>query len=219
MQSITEKPGSKLLPQSIHDQIQSEGQYLMRKITFNYMQYILAIVMLGLTTIPVFAASNNAFSNSNRYGKVTPTDVYSILTNYENLFMRYVDNHNKNLASKIKAVEFRAASGKTPENAFVKLNQLSDSVDKLIRKENLSAMPRVRKEKATAIPAEVYTQTGNILDALAKLMVKLEPESNWGDYYAINTFKKGKKPSDVYALADLSIRRLNIILRWGGCFS
>lgn len=91
-------------------------------------------------------------------------------------------------------------------------NHLSASLDRLAKSLRLKPTKRVNREKDKAIPAEVYLQAGNNIDMLVKIMDKLEPEKNWGDYYANREYKQAKNPSDVFALADLPARRLNLIL-------
>lgn len=157
--------------------------------------------------------SKKSFGYSNLYGKVTPTQVYSLLQNYESLFVYYVQNHKNSLSGRANALKLQAVTGKTPEDAFVRVLKLSDLLAKLARNTQLKPTDKITRQKKKAIPAEVFLQVGNNLDALAHIMNKLEPGKSWGGYYSDQTYKKAKTPNDVYALADLSVRRFNLVLR------
>jgi len=100
---------------------------------------------------------------------------------------------------------------KTPEDVFVKINQLSDLLDKLSSRLKLSPTSRLKRENQKAIPAEVFLQSGNTLDALIAIMNKLEPGRQWGNYYKTNSKSKPRTPTEVYALADLMLRRLAVV--------
>ncbi|HEC12118.1 MAG TPA: hypothetical protein ENI80_02560 [Acidiferrobacteraceae bacterium] len=165
--------------------------------------------------ISIANANKKSFGYSNRYGAVTPSQVYSLQQDFEALFMLYVKNHKKGLAAQVKALNLVPITGKIPDDVFVITNRLSNSLDRLAKSLHLKPMKRFTREKAKAIPAEVYLQAGNNLDVLVKIMNKLESEKNWGNYYAIRQYKLAKNPSDVFALADLSERRLNLVL-YGG---
>jgi hypothetical protein len=191
----------------------------MHRLTAKFIRYALTAVMVGSFAAPavaqVAASDKKAFGYSDRYGTVTPTQVYSLLKDFEAVFMYYVDNHQKAITARVKALDLKPVTGKTPEHAFVKLHRLSDSIDKLANRIRLEPMKRILRENKKAIPAEVFLQTGNNLDAMVKIMTKLEANKAWGDYYDLRQDLKNKKPNDVFALADLSIRRLDVVLRSG----
>ncbi|MFV2057148.1 MAG: hypothetical protein ACC707_11820 [Thiohalomonadales bacterium] len=165
------------------------------------------------TQVLAKAEKGSSFGISNRYGAVTPSQVYSLLENYEKVFMTYVKTHKKSLLSKIRKVRLKPVKSMKPEQAFVKLHQLSDAIDKLVRRVTQKPMKRVKREKRKAIPAEVYLQAAYNLDAFVHYMNKVEPNKNWGRFYVDNVYRKNKKPSDVYALADVSLRRLMLVLK------
>lgn len=188
----------------------------MQTIINKIITYTLTITMFGCFTISANSATNvdkKSFGYSDRYGVVTPSQVYSLLQDYEALFTHYVNTHKKGMAGKVKRLDLKSVSGKSPEDAFKKLARLSDAVDKLSASVQLPPMDRVKKEKKKALPAEVFLQAGNCLDALVAYMNKIEPGQHWGDYYVEHEYKSGKSPSDVYALADLSVRRLAMVTR------
>lgn len=185
----------------------------MYNLSSKLINYTLTIVILGSFSISVNAAGGDkSFGYSNRYGSITPAQVYSLAQNVEILLTYYVDKHKKGIATEVKALNLEPVSGKTPEDAFVKLHQLSDVLDRLARRTQLQPMKRITREKTKAIPAEVYLQAGNNLDALINIMNKLEPNKTWGDYYPVNSYTQAKVPSDVFALTDLTLRRLELIL-------
>jgi len=174
-----------------------------------YVGFVLAVAIFCCVSIAVNAASK-AGSNSSIYGKVTPTQAYAILQSYESLFAYYVKHHKKGIAAKVKALKLKSFSGKIPEDVFVKVSRLSDSIDKLAGKIRVESVDRITRAKKKAIPAEVFLQVGNNLDTLVEIMNKLEPGKSWGDYYVNRTYKKAKSPNDVYALADLMVRKIKL---------
>ena len=169
-------------------------------------------IMAGSSPIANANPDNKSFGYSARYGAVTPTQVYSLLQNYESVFIHYVNTHKKNAAARVKAIELIPVGKKTPDDAFQKLHGLANSLDKLMKKTNLPPVNRIEKEKGKAIPAEVFLQTGDNLDALISVMSKLEPGKTWGSYYKNNKYNHSWKPADVCALADLLTRRLELVL-------
>ena len=157
-------------------------------------------------------SADKSFGYSARYGAVTPPEVYALLQNYETVFMYYVNTHKKSTIARVRALKLAPAGKKTPDDAFQKLHGLANSLDKLMKKTNLPPVLRIKRETAKAIPAEVFLQTGHNLDALVNMMNKLEPGKSWGSYYKNIEYKHSLKPADVYALADLLTRRLELVL-------
>lgn len=153
-----------------------------------------------------------AFGYSSHYGVVTPTQVYTILESVNRALVFYSKNHKRSVVSKVKTLKQSKITGKSPEHVFIKLTSLSNAMDKLSRRKQVKAMPRVTKAKAKAIPAEVFIQAGHNLDALIKYMSKVDPGKTWGQFYDLNSNISAKTPSDVYAIADLALRRLELIL-------
>lgn len=192
----------------------------MQSIVSKIIHNTLVIIMFGWLVISASAVataaengSKKSFGYSDHYGVVTPSQVYGLLQDYEKVFTYYVNNHKKGLATQVKRLDLKSVSGKTPGDAFKKLAHLSDVIDTLSASVQLPPMDRVKKEKAKVIPAEVFLQAGNCLDAFVAYMDKLEPNKHWGNFYVEREYKKGKSPSDVYALADLSVRRLALVMR------
>lgn len=178
-----------------------------------YITLILAIFLFGSISLAATAKSGDkSFGYSLRYGVVTPSQVYSQLQNYESLFMYYVKKHKKNMVDEVNEIKLISVSKKTPDDAYQKLLQLADSLDKLSKKLKLSTVNRIIKQKAKALPAEVFLQTANNLDSMVSILNKIEPGKVWGNYYKLQTYKQSKKPSDVYVLADLLIKRLDLVL-------
>ncbi len=179
--------------------------------------FLLALILSTTAALPAASLAGpgdkQGYGHSERYGPVTPSQVYALLQNYEKLFMYYVRTHNKALLPEIDAVTLVPVKNMTPENAFVMINRLSDSIDKLTARVQQEPMQRVKRERKLAIPAEVFLQAGNNLDAFVHYLHSIAPGKTWGRFYTTSTYKTGKKPDDVYALAELSVRRLNIILQ------
>lgn len=172
----------------------------------------LTMVLLGIGMNPVYAkglSNDKKFGYSHRYGVVTPTQVYSLLKNLETALMVYIKSHKKGLVSGANAIKLKSVSGKTPADAFKALNSLGDSIDILVKTQDIHPVPRVKQEKKKVLPAEVFLQTGNNLDTFIDFLARLEPDNRWGDIYVVNRYKKSKKPNDVYALAMLLKRRLD----------
>lgn len=178
--------------------------------------YALATSVLIAASFTVYAQTSStgqkSFGNSNRYGKVTPALVYSIAQNYENLFLYYVKNHKSNLTTAVTELEPIPFSGMTPEDVFVRLNRLNLLMDRLAKSVQVEPVEKITREKGKAIPAEVFLAVANNLDTLNSVINKLEPGKNWGQFYNKRTYDKPLTPSDVYALVDLSVRRLNLVV-------
>ncbi len=179
---------------------------------------LLVMLLLSCVVTSVFAAAKidvkKSFGYSSRYGVVTPTQVYSTIQNYQAIFAYYIQTHKKEFSVKVNAVEFIAIQNKTPNDVFNMVSKLSDALDKLSRREQLGPMKRVTRESANkAIPAEVLFQAGYNLDAFVSYMNKIESGNNWGRYYVSYKYTKNKNPSDVYALADLTLRRLQAVFQ------
>jgi len=151
------------------------------------------------------------FGYSARYGVVTPTQVYSILQNYQALFLYYVKNHKNKSLSKISTMKVLSASIKNPGHAFEKIIQLSHLVDDMSKGFQLSDMSKVQPENKKIIPAEVFLQSGHVLDAFERIMAKVEPDAVWGDFYKGNNGNQAKSPTDVFKLADLLVRNFKAI--------
>lgn len=184
----------------------------MKFFTNKLVNSLLAIMVLGCVSLPANAASDTSYGYSNRYGKVTPTEVYSLVQNYDKLFIHYLQTHT-NKSSKARTMKMKSIRGKTPEDVFVILEKFSKSLDKLARRAGLKTVPRIKRDQSKAIPAEVFLQAGNNLDSFVEYMDKKEPNNIWGQYYIVYKYGKSKSPSDVYALVDLQIRRLALVTR------
>jgi len=128
-------------------------------------------------------ANAQSFGNSNSYGKVNPNEVYALLKNFETVFMRYIESKKGAAASQIGGLKIASFEGKNPEDAFVKVNRISDYIDKLARRVQVTPVTRVSREQSKAIPAEVFLQIGNNLDTFVGIMIKMDPGKNWGDAY------------------------------------
>lgn len=175
----------------------------------------LLILLIG-GSVTVSQAETNTdkkFGYSDRYGKVTPSQVFAILKNYESMFSYYINNHYKDKISLLNSLELIPVTGKKPEDVFVNVNKLSDLIDQLAVKFHMQAMPRISRENNIAIPAEVFLQSGHILDAFTNIMVQLEPNNAWGNFYKMRADITGKNPNHVYALSDLSKRKFELVLQ------
>ena len=130
---------------------------------------LVIFVFSGASLTATAKSGDKSFGYSARYGVVTPSQVYSQLRNYETLLMYYVKKHKINMVDRVNKIELTPTSNKTPEDAFRKLLQLADSLDKLNKKLKLSNASKIKRLKAKALPAEVFLQAGN---NLADLLIK-----------------------------------------------
>ncbi len=187
--------------------------YNISKKLFGYYIVVLIISFSFLSSHVVAKQDNNKIHGySNLYGVVTPSQVYALLENYNVALLHYVKTHKRSLLGKVKAEKLVVFKNKKPEDVFVILNKLSSKVDKLTRRVKQKPMTRVKREKAKAIPAEVFLQAGNNLDAFVQYMHSIEVDKSWGQFYTNRTYSVGKTPDNVYALVDLLLRKTNYIL-------
>lgn len=162
---------------------------------------------------PAFANTHDtkAYGYSDRYGELTPTEVFSLVKNVDAIVMHYAYRYKPELASSLPR-KIIPVQGYTPEQVFVALSQLANRIDQLADDYGIDLVERVTREKAQAIPAEVFLLAGACLDTIAATLSVMEPENSFGDFYSNRTYQRPKTPSDVYAMVDLIDRKLVVLL-------
>lgn len=168
-----------------------------------------------LTTLPHTASADldidKLYGYSDRYGELTPTQVYSLMENVDAIVMHYAYSYKKELGDALPRT-VTLVEDRTPNQVFLALLQLSDKLNILADDYGVPRVQRIVREQAEAIPAEVFLLAGACLDTLAHILSVMQPENNFGDFYITHTYRQPKTPSDVYALVSLIDRKLIFLL-------
>ncbi|MDD1781181.1 hypothetical protein LRP49_08175 [Enterovibrio sp. ZSDZ35] len=177
---------------------------------------VLALLVASpITTGATLAISDSdkQFGHSDYYGPLTPTQVFSLMQSVDALVTHYATHQFPERSAWLPTRQITVENYR-PEDVFVALSRLSDLVDQLALKHKVRPTHRIERERDLAIPAEVFLQAGECLDTLALVMNSLSPDEVFGDFYANNSDskKQNKTPSDVFALVDLIVRKLNTLL-------
>ncbi len=88
---------------------------------------------------------------------------------------------------------------------------LSDHINRLAAYNGIKGADPVIREKDRAIPAEVYMMNGVLLDAMVRIVADGNGERIWGDMYKIEAVTQKKTPSDVFALGELALRKIEAV--------
>ena len=173
-------------------------------------QLILMALILFLPLANAHGGANNdkKFGYSARYGIVTPSQVFQLNMAINQTIMFFVKERHPELLPVINTMTAQTFQDKTPEDVFQAIQKLANQVDRRRAKVGLPAIPRVQKEGAKAIPAEVFLATGNILDGFVGYLAKQFPGKPLGGLYRVDFPKDSKTPSDVFSRIDLTIRQM-----------
>ncbi|WP_368737458.1 hypothetical protein [Grimontia sedimenti] len=171
------------------------------------------LALIFLTSSPVHAQTQDAkaYGYSDRYGELTPTEVFSLVKNLDAIVMHYAYRYKPELASSLPR-KIIPVQGYTPDRVFIALTGLSKRLNVLADDYGVPKVQSVVREQNKAIPAEVFLLAGSCLDTLAHILSVMEPENSFGDFYNNRTYRRPKTPSDVYALVDLIDRKLIVLL-------
>lgn len=181
----------------------------------NKQKLLTVVVLLIVSFTARYAVANphdtKKYGYSDRYGELTPTEVYSLVSNLDAIVMYYANGYHPKAVSKLPTRIF-PVEGYTPDRVFIALTKLTQKLNILADEYGVSRVRRVIREETEAIPAEVFLLAGSCMDTVAHILSVMEPENSLGDFYVNHRYTKPKTPSDVYSLVDLIDRKLMVIL-------
>lgn len=185
-------------------------QLATRKKKLRRYRAILVAVMLSALAIP---SGSSALDLG-----LTPNHVYSLWTNINaslNACARVVHGDPTDLES-FAAMEPKTFSGKKPADVLNLLVTYRAKLDRLLRAQRLPDTTQAPPGDDAITPSHVYLNSGHVLNAqLRWLTVRTGPAQIISQFYTQHEFS-GKTPSNVFALVDLAIRRMDRLLQAAG---
>mgnify|MGYP003962122481 CR=1 FL=1 len=177
---------------------------------------VILVLYSILVAVPGVSAGKVDYGISDRYGVVTPTHVFEISTSMLKVLDYYVEHQAADVWRKVHEMQPTQFTGKRPEQVMVLFNKLADRLDRLAVKNGMVLVARIEQEQKLAIPAEVYLMNGNLLDFMVKLIDASESSQVLGDLYMTKRAADEKTPSDVFALGELALRKVDLLLNRKG---
>ena len=167
-------------------------------------------LIVGFLCVLIYPSSPRALDLG-----LTPSHVYSLWTNINDSLVassRVLSGDAALLAS-LSAMKARKFSGKKPADVLNHLIKYREKLNKLLTAKKLPLTKRAETVAGAVTPSYVYLNSGHVLNAQIRwLIVETGPEQTVSQFYTRHGFS-GKTPSDVFALVQLAIRRMDLLLK------
>ena len=101
----------------------------------------------------------------------------------------------------------------TPGDVLVQVAAFRDKLDRLNAASGLEETPIYHDPQGGEVtPSVVFLNSGNVLDSLVLLLIRIDGERLVGGFYARHDFT-GRTPSNVFGLVELANRRIDELMR------
>ncbi len=147
-------------------------------------------------------------------GKISPNGPYRLWTAINKVLLDYaLLKGGEELRSQAEGLYSGQIDGKTPADVLTQAAEFRGTLEQLLDRLNL---PKVEVYKdplgRSVTPAVVFVNAGHIMDAVVSAFhsASNKPDTSLGDLYDVPV-ATGKTPSDVFRLAYLATRRLQLI--------
>ena len=157
-----------------------------------------------------YLCANEATTAENKYGHVTPSHVFSIWVNINNVLLKMETKEVQNDLSGINVVP---VSDKVPKDVLDQANIFRNKLDLLRKSVGLKNTKTYKKpsEIKDVSPHIVFINSTMILESLFLYQKSQVPQSSIFPFQK-HLYKNTKTPSDVYAQVTLAIKRLDRLL-------
>ncbi|MDP6342944.1 MAG: hypothetical protein QF578_19340 [Alphaproteobacteria bacterium] len=145
---------------------------------------------------------------------LTPNQVVSLWTNINAALLDSAAAIAKDpgLQGQMKALTPGQFKGKKPSDVLGRVAEFRDRLDKLRARGGLPATSRYGEGDGKITPSVVFLNSGRVLNATVDWLIRnTERDQLVSQYYRRHAFS-GKTPSHAFAMVDLAVRRLDLIL-------
>ena len=146
---------------------------------------------------------------------LTPSHVFSLWTNINAALVTTGSamTGDEDLSRQLAEMAPTAFHDKTPGDVLEQVAVFRDKLDRLKAASGLEETPIYHDpEGGEVTPSVVYLNSGNVLDSLVLLMIRIDGERLVGGFYAPHDFT-GRTPSNVFGLVELADRRIDALIR------
>jgi len=145
---------------------------------------------------------------------LTPSQVYSTWTNINAALVALARTMpgTAEWHAEIANMHVRAFTGKSPHDVFTKVNEFEIRAHKGWAHGETMQEWKIRPVDQGVTPSIVFLSSGHILGGVVSRLIDRSPRSQLvSQFFTRHSFSE-KKPSDVFSLVDLALRRLDRIL-------
>ena len=144
---------------------------------------------------------------------MTPSHVFGLWANINAVITGLAKSTENSAAERqLKSLTSQTFSGKTPGDVLQQVGIFRNKLDAYGNRRNVPPTKVYRNASGNKItPSVVFLNSGHVLDSMARLMIRTDPNHLISGYYRQQQLS-GKTPSDVFGIVELANRRLDIIM-------
>ena len=169
---------------------------------------------------PVMAAEKSAASDTVatgevvKLGKITPNGPFRLWSAINRVLPAYAaSTGGADLRAQVESLSVVDASGKKPGDVMVQSTTFRSVLEEIRAELKMDKIEVYKDPLGRAVtPGVVFVNAGFNMDGIVETFRAHAKKSDvdYGGFFEVSVFK-GKSPSDVYALAELAVRRLRLI--------